>query len=507
MTNPLGGDTLIFMGRWRKVFLILLLIIALPVRLYAKSVVREGEAIVDFRKLHIPEKVEPGQVYQFSAQISIKKNIWEDEVVFFLIIAPDGRILINNSFSPSLPATRWTVGEIVKLGPANGYIPLDFPPGTYNIKMGLYSTKLSPTEEPLYVREPYTNAEIKDFIVGQITVEPAKQSLEAEKKRELVISNFETLEDVRKWELRSATLEQDADNAADAKYAGKVTYLKNNGCCPGALLDSFFSYSEPKYAEWQNYDELQLYIYGPKDSEGRTYLKYPVQLLIKDRSGRRFTFSVPNNQEKSKPLVILLSEVGKAVDLMDIGTLNFYVGQTPEDQDWVIYLDNIKLASLGLDKPKGPFVKFEGLKITKDKIKPGEEIEIAPSFSISSRFIDDYDLYIHIYRAYDHAGYKDINISPSPPTTAWEVNKTISQGPFKIYIPPNAPPGKYDIEIGLFLSRQTTSESGYVKYHRGKDGTYYIEQPRFPDDYFKQPYVNYEQYGDWVVGSFELTSP
>jgi len=483
--------------------LTIIFLIFLPFNsLQAKTVVREGESFVTFHKLYIPEIIAQGELYQFSVHLGTKKNIWENMSVFYHVTDPkDGKILINNDFSPAIPPIQWTVGEIVNLGPVNGYIPPDFPPGTYDIRMGLFTTKITP-EEVLYIAEPYTNSEIKDFVIGKIKVEKASPEI-AKKKEDLIISNFETLADLKKWQTRGTLIEQSEENVAEGKYSGKITYLKGQGI-PAAILESFFNYSEPKYSDWSEYDILEFQIYSTKDKEG---LIYPVNIQIKDKSERRYQSSIPRTQQTGEPVKFILSNVDKVVDLTDIGNLSFWVGGTPPDQDWVIYLDDIKLVSLGLEKQKSPFVRFEGIKISKDKVKAGEEIEIQPSFSTSQRFSDDYGLFIHIYRSVDKAGWINADMSLSPPTTSWEVNKVIAQGPFAIFIPPDNPPGKYSIETGLFLAKQVPEGADYIKYHRGKNGVYYIQQPQYPLDYFKQPYVNYEEYGDWVVGSFEVVAP
>jgi len=490
----------------KRIFLILFFVFSFILNSSAKSIVQEGPAYITFHKIYIPETVKQGELFQISAELSTNKNIWEDMQVFLHIVSPtDNKILINNDFSPSIPTTHWTPGEIVRLGPVNAYIPKNFPPGTYNIQMGLYTSKITP-QEVLHIRQPYTNPEIKDFIVAKIKVEEAKLK-ETPKKEDLILSNFETLVDIKKWQMRSCLIEQDKENKVEGNFCAKITYLKNKGCCPSAILESFFRYSDPKYSNWSDYDILQFYIYGPKDEEGKTYLKYPVVLQVKDKSERRFQFPIPSNQQKDQPFSINLSVIGKVVDLTDIGNLSFFVAGTPPEEDWVIFLDDIRLISLNIEREPDPFVKFEGLKLSKDKVKPNEEIEIEASFSITKRFADEYGIFIHIYRALDKAGWINADATPSPPTTEWEVNKVIKQGPFKIYIPPDAPLGRYNIEMGLFLAKQIPQGTKYVKIHRGKDGVYYIQQPSYPVDYFKQPYINYQEYGDWVVGSFEVVSP
>ncbi len=472
----------------------------------AKSVTREGEAVVTFGKLNMPEVLKQGQFYLISADMSIKKNLWEEMSVFVHIVSQqDNKLIINNDFALTVPATQWTPGETITVGPANAYIPDDIPPGTYNVQMGLFAVKHS-NEGDVFVREPYTDPAIKNFVVGTIKVEesPAEK---VEKKPDLVVSDFESKTDVKKWEVRGAHIEQDADNAATGKYAGKITFLKNKGDCPAAILQSFFRYSDPKYSNWAEYDILQFYCYGGKDAEGRTYLNIPVTLQIKDKEEKRYQVPIPGNSEKDKPVTFTLSNIGKTIDLSDVGNLTVFVVGTPPDNDLIAYIDDIRLISLGLEKEKNPTLKFEGLALTKNKIKAGEDVEFTASFSTAQRFAEDYGLFIHIYKSIDKSGWINADTSPTPPTTEWEVNKVIAEGPFSVYVPPTAPTGTYSIEMGLFLTKTIPFGSRYVKYYRNKDGVYFLKQPSYPTDYFRLPYVNYTEYGDWVVGTFEVAPP
>ena len=504
LTKTGSPDILVTM---RKIIIAIVLVLFFSPSVWAKSVVRQGEPFVKFHKISVPKAVEQGEMYKIEAEIEVQKSIMEDMGVFFHIIdQKDGKIWINNSFRPSIPSIQWTVGERVRLGPVNGYIPEGLSPGTYGVHLGLYTTKTTDTETT-YIREPYINPEIKDFIVGTIEVAKKKQDMQQEKKEDLVISDFESEIDLRKWQLNSSAAELDAENTVEGKSAAKITYRRNMGCCPSVKLESFLKYSNPKYSNWTDYDILQFYVYGPKDGEGHTYLNCPVSLLVKDKSERRYLLALPNTYEKDKPVTIVLSNIGKAADLADIGSFGFFVGGTPVDKDLVMYLDDVRLIFLGESRTKGPFIKFEGLKISKDKVKPNEEIEIEPAFSTSQRFTEDYGIFIHVYRSVDYQGRYSVNINPSLPTSQWEVGKVVFQGPFSIYIPSDSPPGKYSVEVGLFVERQIPQGANYVKYHRRKDGSYSVEQPSYPQDYFKQEYVNYQEYGDWVVGAFEVTAP
>jgi len=472
---------------------------------YGKSVTREGEAVVTLNKLTMPDTVKQGEFFQVLADLSAKKNLWDNMSVFLHFISTkDGKTVLNNDFTLGIPTTTWAPGEIVTVGPANCYIPQDFPPGTYDIQMGLYATKVTP-QEVLYVREPYTNPEIKNLVVKTVKVEATPPAQEV-KKEDLVLSDFDNPIDVKKWQLTGTTLEV-SDYTAVGERAAKVTFPQGVAGCPGVTLESFFRYSDPKYSYWADYDVLQFYVYGPADAQGATPANIPVMLQVKDKSENRFQMAIPPTQDRTKPFSVNLSVIGRQVDLANVGNVTFFVSGAPPDEDWVIFLDDIRLISLGLERGKTLSIKFEGLKITKNRVKAGETLEIQPSFSLTQKLSEEYSLFVHLYRLPNKAGYINADTSPSPPTTEWEPNTVISQGPFAIFIPLNAPPGTYAIELGLFLTKQTMPGEQYVKYHRGKDGVYYIEQPQYPTDFFKLAYSNYEQCGDWVVGTFEVLAP
>jgi len=466
----------------------------------ARHIIREGQPTIAFKKLYAPATVKQGEIFKLSAEITISKNVWEDDSVFLHICrTPDNTIVINNNFSPANPSTMWIPGETIKIGPVNVFIPPDLAVGEYSIQMGLFSSKSTPTET-VYVRESYTNTDIKDFIVGTIRVEAAAQEV-SEKMEDLVISDFETPVDVKKWGLVDSLIEQSTDNVAEGKYAGKVTFLKG-GALEIIRLSNFFKYCNPIYTNWSAYDEFRFYIYGPPDEAAHTYLKSSIILLLKDKTERRFEMPISTTTEKDKPVTVNLAKIGEIIDLTNIGDVGFYVGGTSNDQ--IVYLDGVKLVALGPPKKAEASVKFEELKLSKDKVRPGENIDIEASFSITRIFTKDHTLFVHICRSSDKAGWINADVLPSPPTSRWEVGKIIAQGPYSVYIPPDAPPGKYDIEMGLYLAQKTPEGADYVKYYRGKDGVYVVQQPSGPVDFFKEPYINYEQYGDWIVGSFEV---
>ncbi|MFC1590040.1 hypothetical protein ACFL42_00955 [Candidatus Omnitrophota bacterium] len=470
--------------------------------LEAKSMIREGKPIVTLRQLFVPEEVARGEVFNLRAEVEISKNIWEDLTIFLHILRPsDNKIVINNDFSPSEPSSMWTVGQVVELGPVNVFIPPELSEGEYSIRMGLFGSKATPTGR-LYIREPYTNREIKDFVVGKIKV-GQKDKIEEEKIEDLMISDFESRVDAKKWALAGSILELDSDSAIEGNNCGKVTFQQ--GGSASIRLEDYLRYCDPRYTNWTIYDELHFYLYGPADEDGKDDLKRPIILMIKDKAGRRFQQTINEEAGKDKPIVIELAKISEIIDSSNIGDVCFYSSNS--SSDWNFFIDDFRLISFGKKEEEGPFVKFEGLELSSDTVRPGENIDIEAKFSVTREFVKNHGLYIHISRAFDRAGYINADTKPWPATSAWKTGEVIAQGPYRIFIPRDSPTGTYNIEMGLFIVKQIPAGAEYIKYHKGKDGTYFVQQPsRGGTDTFKQPYINAEEYGDWVVGSFEIVA-
>ena len=193
----------------RITIMVCILELSVAAPLMALSTVRAGKPRIRFNRLLASKKAEQGDRFQISAFVTPIQNIWEDEGVFFHIIKPDAvmkehpsggwtqkGIVINANMPPTISSKRWIVGEDVRLGPATIVIPDDMPPGEYLYQMGLYHYD---ADKDIYVREPYTNEDIKDWIVGTLLVKKRAKTKEG-KHVELMLSNFETLTSVKSWE-------------------------------------------------------------------------------------------------------------------------------------------------------------------------------------------------------------------------------------------------------------------------------------------------------------------
>ena len=486
----------------RKIIIFLFILIGLTIssQVNAKSIVRKGKARIILEKVEIPSSVRQEEPFAITIWLKTTENLWNEEKVFLHIIREvDEKLVLNADFSPTPPTTEWIPEQVVVVGPINLYIPEEIPPGKYKIRLGLfYPEKIE--GKYVYVREPFVNKEIKNFIVGSIEVKPALKT--PPKKETVILADFESKVDLAKWQYRGALLERVPNplSTPTNRFVGKITFSKDQ-FLPAIILEKFFSYSNPKYRMWDRFDELRFTIFSEITSKGEYFLEVPVVVQIKDKMERRYHFKIP--QGIHKEIKINLFKVGEIVDLSQMGNFEFFYAGTPL-QDTSVYIDNVKLVSLGIEKSIKPFIVLKNIKITPSKVKRGSEVTIEAIFSINKKFRRNEKIFIHLYRKADYKGFINADTSPRIPTTEWEINKDYTEGPFKIYIPKDAPLGVYNVEMGFFYKGSTSPQAPYIKCYPLKGGVWKIEQPKYPEDIFKEPYANYEKYGGWIVGEFEV---
>ena len=265
------------------------------------SKLRPGQPRIKFVKLEARERAKQGDIFKVTAFITPLQNIWERESAFLHIIKPDAvmdeyptdgwtqkGIVINADFSPVIPSERWIVGEEVMLGPINFGIPHDMPPGKYLYQIGLFY-KEDPTKK-VWVREPYVNREIKDWILG--TLEVKKADVPADDERvETVISDFEELEGVKRWEsMRRGRIGLVSD-ALDGEYSGLFGFPAR-AYLPKVMIRSFFENSPEQYTNWNSYDYFQFLLRGTFTDW--QYDASNVSILIKDSGEARFQRNLKN---------------------------------------------------------------------------------------------------------------------------------------------------------------------------------------------------------------------
>lgn len=517
----------------RSLLLFLIVIGCMPGGSSALSVIRPGEPRIRFNKVVAPARAEQGEELRIVAFVTPLQNIWENEQIFFHLITPDAvikdyppegweqkGIVVNANTRPLIASQNWVVGSDVQLGPITLLIPKSLPPGKYLYQMGLFNTVTSPRK--VYMREPYANKEIKDWIVGSVEVE-AGRVREAGGKEETVLSDFENLEDVKKWESgRKGEIGLVSGAAAlDGNYSALLAFPAG-APMPIVMLQSFFVSAAPDCNDWEDYDYLEFLLRGSFDPH--SYGANKLTLQIKDAGGARFQRPL-QDLERSKageqkgdaggvsgaPVYLLklpIADVAESIDVGNIRHLGFFASGLPEQQGWFL---TVTIDDLTLVAPKGrrpeaeePFIIYEGADYS-DTTYPGGILKVSARFTIARRFKQNYRVFIHAIQETPPHFSMNVDRDPFRSTTTWEVGKIHEEGPIEVMVPANAPPGKYVLNVGLFRMRSDVgTEVRYVKTYRWSDGIFTEEQPTSPIDYVRLPYLNRTSKEQWRVGVFTV---
>ena len=261
------------------------------------SMLRPGEPRFKFNKLVAPVRADAGDEFKIVAFVTPLQNIWDDERIFIHLITPDAvmkeypaqgwhqkGIAVNANTAPGIPSQRWIVGEDVQLGPVTIELPRGLAPGKYLVQMGLFHVS-DPARE-IFVREPYVNKEISDWIVGSIEIGAPRQARH-EGRLELMLSDFETLGDVKKWESgrRGELGLVGPGEALAGDYSGCLAF-PTKAYLPIVMLQSFFESAAPEYTDWDQYDYLEFLFQG-EFVPGLMDAGH-IAIQVKDAGGARF---------------------------------------------------------------------------------------------------------------------------------------------------------------------------------------------------------------------------
>ena len=528
------------------------------------SLLRPGEPRFKFNRIVAPAKAEAGDQFRVLAFVTPLQNIWDEERIFLHLLESDAvmdeypadgwdqkGILVNANAAPQIPSQRWVVGEDVQLGPVTFEIPRGLAPGTYLIQMGLFHV-VDPVKR-VFMREPYANREIKDWIVGSVEV-TAPRRIENGSRVELLLSDFETLGDVKKWESgrRGELGLVGGAEALSGDYSGCLAFPSNT-YLPIVMMQSFFESAPPEYTDWGQYDYLEFLFQG--QFSPRAYDGSHVSIQIKDAGGGRFqrrldelervnvergahgdwasatengptpvagpqtpvparreNASAPNGSNGSAFRMRLpVVDIATRIDIGNIAHLGFWASGLPEREDWFLtaVVDDIKLVAEEGRKPgwfDEPFVVFEKLKCPATAV-PGTAIRMEAAFSLARKFRQDYSLFIHVIGEEPPHYAMHVERRPFRSTTTWEVGRMHTEGPLHVPVPQDVPPGNYFVNVGLFKVRdELNTNARYVNTYRWSDGVYTEEQPTLPVDYIKQPYLNRDSAQQWRVGKIAIVS-
>jgi len=147
---------------------------------------------VEFAGLDMPQTAKRGTAAALTCSFLAKEDIRRNYRVFIHVShmselskrSSDRQWFINADNDPWVPTSRWAAGQTYEIGPLEIFIPKSFPAGEYAIQAGLYNAdqdsygsyyRYSSNEGAFdfrssYPRLRYANPDIKDYIVGYLTV-------------------------------------------------------------------------------------------------------------------------------------------------------------------------------------------------------------------------------------------------------------------------------------------------------------------------------------------------
>lgn len=158
----------------------------------------------------------------------------------------------------------------------------------------------------------------------------------------LVLSDFESEPDLKKWKTRKSTFVQSSENKIEGRYSGKAVFLGSVECS-NILMENWFE-DNPQFGNWNNFNQLKFDIYNPNEDTERLILK------IKDEGGRawqRNMFLVPKQNNEIK---IYIAELKEALDISNIRQFNLFVWKPKKEITF--YIDNLRLIPVGMEEPQ-----------------------------------------------------------------------------------------------------------------------------------------------------------
>jgi len=476
--------------------------LVLPVSLFAekygtsKTEIREGDPRVTFISFNLQTEIAQGEMVSTSIFFKTAKPIETKEKVFFhLVKSGTQETSLNADFSPRYPTNIWDVNQVVEAGPIELAIPFNLEPGEYDVRAGLMDIDRTESEVR-YIREPYTNQEIKDFTLGKLTV--IKTEVEdKDTPAEMDLVTFNTDQDMILWDTIGAQMKvfKYSDEGGESTAAAEVTILPGPGF-PGIMLKNYFKI-KPNSSNWALYDTLKINLSIPGTEPGGS-----LRLKISDKAGRGYESRISLEPGKTKNLDLSMVDLSGQIDVSNIEQVKFF--QDSPTQAFTFYISKLQLISRGMPtgKPAVTFVRLDG----PEKITRGQVFRVSPVFSINQPIFQKHKLFVHIYRINDQAGWISTDVDLYPPIRNWELDKNISVQSGPLEISEESPPGTYIVRTGLYLIAKTGGR-GYVKMddwdaYGGKE-VINIMQPSGPIDYIKQPYTNLDIV-DWEVGTITV---
>lgn len=103
------------------------------------------------------------------------------------------------------------------------------------------------------------------------------------------------------------------------------------------------------------------------------------------------------------------------------------------------------------------FVVLTNLEIERDRLQPGESLDVALTWQSLRTTTEDYTVFVHLLGPDGqlHGQVDAWPIQGTYPTSAWSPGETLTDR-YQVPLDPDAPPGSYQVEIGFYLLATNT---------------------------------------------------
>ncbi len=455
------------------------------------SKVREGAPLLTFKAIEIPETVQQGEVLPLYVSFYVIDYIPKSLKLFLhLVNLSSGKLIVNADTELDYPTDEWISSEVIKLGPYGIYVPKDLPEGDYGIRCGVMEVVLEENKQT-YIREPYSNTDIKDFTVATVKVIKSEKA-EAKKVEPLLLSDFSQETHLDRWKTIGAVF------AANKGWVD-VTFYPGYPF-PSFYMDDFFK-EHPEYADWSRYDFLTFQI---QDEGGAKREQPNVTLQLKDSQERRYKLWLDPKEHYGKTVKIDLAEIANYLNIADIAFFDFYASELKERRGYSV-------SSIQLVPQEGttvvderPFLSFKSADFPA-LAEAGKSFTLNLKLTTETHVKENYRMFIRLVEKVSAKTFLSAESYPPVASSVWPVGSEFETGPVRVALPQNIPAGEYYIKAGFYTSITIPEGAFYVK-HYMIDEVVYTEQPsRSGTDYIKIPYNN-KDIVDYIVGQIKITA-
>jgi len=158
----------------------------------------------------------------------------------------------------------------------------------------------------------------------------------------LVLSNFESEVDFKRWKTRKSTFKQTSKHVTEGRYAGEMVFFGRVECS-NILMEDFLE-DNPSFGNWTGFNQIRFDIYNTSDNTERLILK------IKDEAGKSWQRNMFFAPKQNTEIKIYIDELKDMINASQIRQFNFFRWEPKNEVTF--YMDNLRLIPGGIEEKK-----------------------------------------------------------------------------------------------------------------------------------------------------------